>query len=762
MLFDGGMGSEIEKAGLNCAFAEDLNITASDEIRNIHLSYAASDFITTNTFGLNRIKYKGQYQIKDIALKAIENARASNKKVFFDIGPTGAMLKPLGTLEFDQAYEAYKEIVDITKDLVDGYILETFSDLYEIKSAILAVKENSSKPLFATMTFTENGRTLTGSTPEIVVNTLQGLGVDALGVNCSLGPKELLPIVKEFIKYSHLPVIVQANRGLPQINNGKTVYSLSVEEFSYYAEKFVSLGVSLIGGCCGTTPEFINSLKFLQGREVTATQALYETKINSALSIANIENISICGERLNPTGKKRLKEALKNKEYDYLISEAIAQEEKGAQILDINVGVPGENEAELMYNACTRIQEYISLPLQIDSTDVKAIEIGARYYNGIPLINSVNGDDKVMESIFPIVKKYGACVIGLTLDENGIPKTASERFEIAKKIVNKAKEYGIDRSRIIIDTLVLTASAEQSLVTETLKALTLVKTLGVKTALGVSNVSFGLPFRPLLNKTFLTMAMQSGLNMPILNPLDDEMMNAVRAYKVLAGIDKNSEKYIEFFNEVQSVNAPSSEKEISFEEAIKKGLKNSVIPLLDEKLKENEPMQIINQSIIPALEEIGVRYDKGQIYLPQLISAAEAAKSAFEYLSKLFPKDSVSKCTVIMATVKGDVHDIGKNIVKVVLESYGYMVIDLGKDTPTETVLDACGRFHPKAVGLSALMTTTVKSMEDTVRAIKEKYADITVFIGGAVITQDIANKIGADYYAPNALEFVKILDTLI
>lgn len=760
MLFDGGFGSEIEAKGLGQYEPVELNITHSEAIKGIHLSYSNADFSTTNTFGLNKIKYKGNYSIKELALAAINNARVANNLVFFDIGPTGMMLEPLGRLTFDEAYDAYKEVVDITKDLVDGYILETFSDLYELKAAVLAVKENCDKKVFASMTFDSSCRTLTGSTPEIMVNTLEGLGVDALGVNCSLGPKELYSVVERIINCTHTPVIIQPNRGLPKIKNGKTSYDLEFNEFDEYIKKYIDMGVSIIGGCCGTNPEFIEGISKYKGLAVKKLNNDYHTLINSASTLVNLENVKICGERLNPTGKKKLKEALLNENYDYLVNEAIKQMENGADLLDLNVGVPKIDEAKVMLNAIKRIQEYVDLPLQLDSSKKEALEIGARYYNGIPLINSVNGEDAVMDRIFPIAKKYGAIVLGLTLDENGVPKTAVERFEIAKKIISKAHEYGIRKERIIIDTLTLTASAEQALVKETLDALRMVKSLGVKTALGVSNVSFGLPNRGLLNKTFLTLAMANGLNMPIMNPMDIEMVNAIKAYNVLLNIDKNSESYIEEFQNVEN-KVVTTTSELTLYDAVKKGLKNEVNSLVIKELEVNDPMLVINEILIKALNEVGSLYDKGKLFLPQLITSAEAAKEAFKIISDKFPKNNVDNGTIIMATVKGDVHDIGKNIVKVVLESYGYNCIDLGKDTPIEVIVDAYNKYKPDAIGLSALMTTTVLSMEETIKALRAVDCKCPIFVGGAVLTADIANEIGADYYSKDALEFVNKLKEL-
>ena len=767
IVLDGATGTQLEEKGLfGCP--EDFNITAPEKIREIHRSYAAADIILTNTFGLNAIKYRGEFSVKEVALKAIENARSAKKSVFFNIGPTGAMLKPLGALSFDEAYSAFAELAEITKDLVDGYFVETFSDLYEAKACVLALKEHSKKPIYVTMTFDSSGRTLTGSTPEIVANTLEGLGVDALGVNCSLGPKEMESVVKRLLAASNVPVIVEPNRGLPVLKDGKTVYELGVDEFDFYIGKFVEMGVGVVGGCCGTTPGFINAISKYSGREVVRRAVAKKTAVNSATKLVGIEGVKICGERLNPTGKKKLKEALLNEDYDYLIDEAVKQQEAGADILDVNVGIPKIDEPRVMAEVLRRLQEYVDLPLQIDSSDKEAIEAGARYYNGIPIINSVNGEERVMNSVFPIAKKYGAVVLGLTMDDNGVPETAEERFSIAKRIVERAESYGIPRHKIMIDTLVLTASAEQKLVKETVEALRLVKTLGVKTALGVSNVSFGLPNRGLLNKTFLAMAMTCGLNMPILNPLDGEMTGAVRAYAVLSGEDENSERYIEAYKDFTPAAANSTaatrreDKSAStLYDCVKKGIKGRAAELCEEELQRSEPMEIVDGVLIKALDDVGKLYESGKLFLPQLVSSAEAAKAAFEVIGKRLPKNGDGDGLVVLATVKGDVHDIGKNIVKVVLESHGYSVLDLGKDVPKEKVVEAYIGHKPFAIGLSALMTTTVISMEETIKALRSVGCSSKIFVGGAVLNEETAREIGADYYTKDALEFAKVLNAL-
>ena len=766
IVFDGGFGSELERLGLR-GVPEELNITAAEEIKSIHRSYSCADIATANTFGLNPIKYHGSFSLRELAQKAVENAKASGNPVFFDVGPSGAMLEPIGTLTFEQAYDAFKEVAEISRDIADGYIVETFSDLYELKACILALKENSSLPIFATMTFDSSGRTLTGSTPEIAANTLAGLGVNALGVNCSLGPRELLPIVERLVNATDLPVIVQPNRGLPVMENGRTVYKLSADEFVKNIEKMLDMGVSIIGGCCGTTPEFIERISKFSGREVRKHAFAPRTLVNSANSICEIDGVKICGERLNPTGKKALKEALINDDLDYLVDVAVRQQEAGADILDVNAGLPQIDEKTVLPKIIKKLQEYCDLPLQLDSSNAEAVEAAARVYNGIPLINSVNGEREVMDKVFPIAKKYGAVVLGLAMDKNGVPKTARERCEIAERIIAAAAEYGIPRHRIMIDTLVVTASAEQMLVRQTLDALAMVRKLGVKTALGVSNVSFGLPNRPLLNRTFLSLAMERGLNMPIMDPLDGEMTGAVRAFELLTGIDENAENYIDIYKDF----TPSSQQTLktakenksaaTLYDCVKQGLKAHAAQLTEEELKTREPMEVVSDVLIKALDDVGRLYESGKLFLPQLISSAEAAKTAFAVVSQHMPQDSEQKGKVVLATVHGDVHDIGKNIVKVVIESYGWTVIDLGKDVPPERVVEAVRKHQPFAVGLSALMTTTVPSMEATVKALRADGCKAKIFVGGAVLNAETAEAIGADCYTKDALSMAKKLDEL-
>ena len=758
-IFDGAMGSSLEERGLISENVEDLNITHADIIKEIHLSYNEADFITTNTFGLNKFKYKGNFSIEEVALKAIENAKVVGKKVFFDIGPTGLLMKPLGTLEFESAYECFREIVEITKDKVDGYIIETFSDLLEIKACVLAVKENSDKPVFATMTFASNLRTLTGTSVEIMCNTLEGLGVDVLGVNCSLGPIDLYPVVEKLVDCAHIPVLVQPNRGIPQYVDGKAYYDLGVDVFKEYTKKFIDLGVSIVGGCCGTNASFINAIACYKGLDATKKENDYKTLVNSRERLVDLDNVTICGERLNPTGKKRLKDAIVNEDYDYLIKEAIIQKDAGANVLDINVGVPLIDEVKILKNAIQKVSEYVNLPLQIDSSDYKAIEEAVRVYCGIPIINSVNGKKEVMDNIFRIAKKYGAVVIGLTLDEDGVPLDYKKRVAIAKKIIKYAEKYDIPKHKIIIDTLVLTASSNQKMVNHTLKALSEITNMGVKTTLGVSNVSFGLPNRQLLNKTFLSLALGSGLTMPIINPLDKEMMDTIKAYKVLSNKDINASEYItEFKNIEKGLEKTKIENDVFT--MIEKGLKLEIAKQTEIELsKYDNPLMFIEEVLIKALFKVGDFYEKGMLYLPQLIASSEAAKIAFNTVLNKIPSSLVEKGNIIIGTVKGDIHDIGKNIVKVVLQSYGYSVIDLGKDVDSSVFVNAYRQYKPIAVGLSALMTTTINSMKETIKELKINDGSCKIFVGGAVLTQEIADKIGADYYCKTALDIVNILE---
>ena len=773
IIFDGAMGTMLQSMGLKSGeLPEILNIKESDKIIEIHKGYidSGAKVITTNTFGANERKLeKSGFTVEEVIDRAIENAReaSKNRNVFIalDIGPIGELLEPEGTLSFDDAYNIFKrQVVQGIKSGADLVLIETMTDLYEAKAAVLAAKENSSLPVFCTMSFESDRRTFMGCSAASMAMVLQGLGVDALGVNCSLGPKEIEPVLDEILSISKVPVMVQPNAGLPCICGGETVFNVSPEEFAYYGKKFVQKGVRIIGGCCGTTYSHIKSLSSslenisvqkhipaLSGGVCTPTKAIF------------IEGIKVIGERINPTGKKFLKEALKKGDMDYIVKEAISQVDAGADILDINVGLPEIDQAETMAKIIREIQSVLlNVPLQIDSSNPEVIERALRAYNGKAIVNSVNGEDRVLDSILPLVKKYGAAVIGLTLDEKGIPLTAGERFLVAQKIINKAEQYGIDREDVYIDCLTLTAAAQQKEVIETIKAVTMVKKkLKVKTVLGVSNVSFGLPERGILNRTFLAAALGAGLDLPIINPLDKDMMDTVKASKVLWNMDAGAAQYLKSFKntEKQKVTVERQDSRDLYTVVVS-GIKEEAKGAALELLKCQKPLEVINKYVIPALDTVGQKYERGEIFLPQLIQSAESVKKAFEVIKQKISEEenfNIYRGKIILATVKGDIHDIGKNIVKALLENYGFEVIDLGKDVPGERIIEAALKNGIKLVGLSALMTTTVKNMEEIIKQIRKYCPECRVMAGGAVLNKEYAEMIGADYYARDAMEGVRI-----
>ena len=776
IILDGAMGTLIQKSGVSYDHSpETLNITEPGMIASFHREYikAGSDIVYTNTFGANSYKLEGSgYTVEQIVKAGVENAKKAVKGtdalVALDIGPIGMLLEPAGSLSFERAYEYFKEqmIAGCEADLI---VIETMTDLYELKAAVLAAKEISDKPVITTMTFERSGRTFTGVSPASAALTLTGLGVSALGVNCSLGPDELEPVVAEMSRYTNLPLIVKANAGLPDPNSNE--YNILPDKFASCVSDLLKYGVKIVGGCCGTNPEYIKQIKTkLSGKTYTPAAEKSDTSVCSASTAVEINGPRIIGERINPTGKKLFKQALVNNDIDYILTQALSQVSAGAQILDVNVGHPEIDEKAMMVRVIKAIQAVCDAPLQIDSTKPDVLEAGLRSYNGKPIVNSVNGEEKSLSSVLPLVKKYGASVIGLTLDEKGIPKTADGRFEIAKRIVERAEKLGIDKKDVYIDCLTLTVSAEQDACTQTLKALHRVKTeLGCKTCLGVSNISFGLPNRELVNSTFLTMALEEGLDLPIINPNADAMTGAVRAYRVLSGIDKNSAEFIAQYNDLS--NAPKSVQKTEKSEsdifsAVYSGLKNEGAEATKALLKENEPMKIVNEMLIPALDKVGEDFEKNKIFLPQLIQSANTAQVCFDVIKSHLSNtgsDSVSKGKIIMATVKGDIHDIGKNIVKVLLDNYGYTVVDLGKDVDPQLIVDTAVEQNITMVGLSALMTTTLKSMEETIKLIRntkelqnsDGSSKVTVFVGGAVLTKDYAMKIGADYYCRDAKESV-------
>ena len=773
IFLDGAMGTMLQRSGLEIGgVPEFLNLTDPKLIENIHKSYieAGSDIVYTNTFGANRYKLKGESVDKVIgaAVSIAKKACGGKALAALDIGPIGQLLEPTGTLSFEEAYDIFKEQVIAGKD-ADIIVFETMTDLYELKAAVLAAKENSDKPILCTMTFEENKRTFTGCSISSMALTLEGLGVDAVGINCSLGPKQLVPLCDELMKWTDLPVILKPNAGLPDPVTNE--YNVDAFDFADQMTHAAKHGVKFMGGCCGTDPEFISELK--KALEDIVPERCRAEKCAAVCSPSNtvvIDRPRIIGERINPTGKKLFKEALRNNDMGYILGKAVEQIKAGADILDVNVGLPEIDEKEMMIRTVKEIQSITDTPLQIDSTIPEVLDAALRVYNGKPIVNSVNGEEKSLETVLPLVKKYGACVVGLTLDKDGIPAQAEKRFEIAKKILSRAMEYGIPKENVFIDCLTLTASAEQEAVMETLKALHRVKEeLGLKTVLGVSNISFGLPNRPMINQTFLTMALAYGLDLPIINPNVDAMSGAVRAYKLLKNIDKNSVEFIAAYSGTDS--APKQQaaavdaKDMELGYAIENGLKEESAKATAKMLEKTDAMEIVNGTLIPALDRVGEQFEKGTIFLPQLILTAGAAQAAFGVIrEKMLSGDSkpVSKGKIVLATVKGDVHDIGKNIVKVLLENYGYDVIDLGKDVPCEKVVEAAIEHKVKLVGLSALMTTTLGSMEKTIQLLHENNVPCKVVVGGAVLTPEYAKQIKADYYAKDAKETVDIAKIVV
>lgn len=774
VLLDGAMGTLIQKSGVKYdSVPETLNITHPELIESFHKAYAdaGSDIVYANTFGANAYKLKESgYSVDEIIKSGVANAKkaiqGTDCLVALDIGPIGQLLEPAGSLSFDSAYDYFREQI-LAGQGADVIVFETMTDLYELKAAVLAAKENSDKPIIATMTFERNGRTFTGVSPASAAVTLTGLGVDAVGVNCSLGPDELEGVVSEISKYTDLPLVIKANAGLPDPNSNE--YDILPDKFADCVADLLKYGVKLIGGCCGTTPEYIAEIKkMLEDKSYQPQKKSVDTTVCSASTVVEINGPRIIGERINPTGKKLFKQALVDNNIDYILTQALSQVNGGAEILDVNVGHPEIDEKKMMVRVLKAIQSVCDAPLQIDSTKPDVLDSGLRYYNGKPIVNSVNGEEKSLSTVLPLVKKYGASVVGLTLDENGIPKTAEGRFEIAKRIVSRAEELGIDRRDVYIDCLTLTVSAEQDACRETLKALHRVKTeLGCKTCLGVSNISFGLPNRELVNRTFLTMALEEGLDLPIINPNVESMTGAVRAYRVLSGIDKNSVEFINAYNDAApAVTSAPKNTEVDIFTAVYNGLKSEGAAVTKRLLDTTDAMQIVNEMLIPALDRVGDDFEKNKIFLPQLIQSANTAQECFEVIKNHISKTSgspVSKGKIILATVKGDIHDIGKNIVKVLLDNYGYTVVDLGRDVDPHLVVDTAVEQNIKMIGLSALMTTTLKSMEDTIKLIRQTKelqnpdgtSKCVVFVGGAVLTEDYAMKIGADYYCKDAKESV-------
>ncbi|EEG30803.1 putative 5-methyltetrahydrofolate--homocysteine methyltransferase [[Clostridium] methylpentosum DSM 5476] len=771
LVFDGAMGTMLQNKGMQVGdLPETLNFTHPELVTEIHREYveAGSDVVSANTFQANEFKLHGcGYTVEQVITQAVKLGKQSGAKfVALDVGPLGQLVEPMGTVKFETAYELFRQqVVTGERAGADLIIIETMSDLYETKAALLAAKENTSLPVIVSLTYQGDGRTFTGTDPITGTITLQSLGADAVGVNCSIGPDDLIPIVEQILTYAQVPVIMQANAGLPKIEDGKTVYDVHAEEFAEAVSRMMDRGVRIVGGCCGTDPDYIRLLrKKADGMKPVATNPKRVTAVTSGTRTVVLDRcVTVIGERINPTGKKRLKEALRENRMDYIVGEAINQANAGADVLDVNVGLPEIDEPAMIARAVKEVQGVTNLPVQVDSSDPAAIESGVRACNGRPIINSVNGKAENLAAVLPIVKKYGAVVVGLTLDEDGIPATAEGRFAVAKRIVETAAEYGIPKEDILIDCLTLTASAQQEQVLATLDAIKLVKErLGVKTVLGVSNVSFGLPSRPLLNSVFLAAAFGAGLDAPILNPLSKEMMDAVNTFRVINYQDRDAVRYIDRYANAQPAQQ-AAVGEISLKEMIVQGRKEEAPAKVRELLQTTPALEVIDSHFVPALDIVGQRYEKGEIFLPQLMQSAETVKASFEVIKASMDagEKTQSKGRVIVATVLGDIHDIGKNIAKMLLENYGYDVIDLGKDVPIETVVQTAKEQDIQLIGLSALMTTTVKNMKDTISAIRGAGLNCKIMVGGAVLNEEYAEFVGADFYVKDGRESVELAQSI-
>lgn len=753
--FDGGMGTMLNlKAG---ELPELLNINDPERVYAIHKAYADAgcNIISANTFGANRFKYDN---VDEIVKSAVKNAKRTGKKVALDIGPTGKLLKPMGDLDFEECVDIFADVVKAGRDDADLVLLETFGDLYEIKAAMLAVKENCDLPLVVSMIFDEKARLLTGADVRTACAVVEGLGADAIGFNCGLGPKQMIPLVEELEKHASIPILVMPNAGLPESVNGETIFNVDPDEFASYMTQIAKMGVSYLGGCCGTTPAHLKAMiEATKDIEDKVPEFKNETIVASYSKSVDLSEGAVIGERINPTGKKLMKEALRNKDMDYVLRQGITQSEAGAHILDVNMGLPEIDEKEMLCSGVYELQSVLPVPLQLDSGDAKAMEAALRLYNGKAMINSVNGKEKSMKEVFPLAKKYGGVVVCLCLDEDGIPSTAQGRIAIAKKIIKRAAEYGIDKKNLAVDALVMTISTDTNNAIETLNAVDYIRnTLGVNTVLGVSNISFGLPNREAVNTAFYTLAMSRGLSAGIINPNSRPMMNAFFSYKALAGKDESCQEYIKSAVDTEIVQKTEN---LDLKTAIIKGMKEESTRCAKELLENTESLVIINDYIIPALDVVGDGFEKNTIFLPQLLMSADSAKAAFDEIKAHFVMSGAEQVKgekIIIATVEGDIHDIGKNIVKVLLQNYGFDVMDLGKDVKCEKVLEEAQKNNVKLVGLSALMTTTVPNMEKTIKLLHDN-TDAKVFVGGAVLTRDYAKMINADFYAKDAMESVRI-----
>ncbi len=782
LYFDGGMGTLLQSKGLKAGELPELwNITHADEVKDIHLGYlkAGSNIISANTFGANCLKFENYEEIIAAAIgnakKAIAEYEGDREKCFIalDIGPTGKMLEPLGDMKFEDAVEVFRKTAVLGEKYgADLIIVETMNDSYETKAAVLACKESTNLPVFVSNVFDENRKLMTGADPKAMIAMLEGLGADIIGMNCSLGPKQMLGVAEEYMKYASVPVLVQPNAGMPRSEKGKTVFDVTADEFSDIMREIALMGASVLGGCCGTTPEYIKmTVEKTKNLPYTAPENKNITMVSSYTHAVEIGGAPVLiGERINPTGKPKFKQALREGNIGYILSEGISQQEKGVHILDVNVGLSEIDEDKMLTDSVRELQSVLDLPLQLDSVKASSLEKAMRIYNGKPLINSVNGKQESMDAILPLVKKYGGCVIALTIDESGIPDTAQGRLAIAEKIVRECGKYGIDKKEIIVDPLAMTVSSDDNSARVTLESVRLIKEkLGVKTSLGVSNISFGLPRRDEVNSIFMSLAFGMGLDCAIMNPYSVSMMQSYYTYMALSGMDKGCMNYINFASAVKTENVTvdsavkmSAEYGSQLQKAIIKGVKNDAYSFAEELLKEKAPLDVINKEIVPALDEVGKCFEKKTMYLPQLLMAAEAASRAFDAVKeKMGDSSGESKGKIIVATVKGDIHDIGKNIVKVLLENYGYDVIDLGKDVEPEAVVACAKKNGVKLVGLSALMTTTTEAMAETVALLRKELPEVKTMVGGAVLTKEYADMIGADYYAKDAMEGVRIAESI-
>lgn len=785
IFFDGGLGSLLQERGLKPGeLPETWNLTRPEVLYDIHRAYldAGADIILANTFGANGFKYDN---LEEIVTAAVVNAKKavadSGRKAYvaLDMGPTGKLLKPMGTLDFEECVSIYADVVRYgAKAGADLILIETMSDTYELKAAVLAAKENSNLPVVATVVFDEHHKMLTGATPEVVVALLEGLRVDAIGMNCGLGPKQMKPIFETMARYASIPLVITPNAGLPRSENGKTVYDVGPEEFAEDMEEIINMGAWMAGGCCGTTPAHIKALtercSGITPKPLTDKDYTIVTSYSTAVELGG--RPVIIGERINPTGKSKFKQALRDNNMEYILEEGVKQSDSGAHILDVNVGLPEIDEPAMMRRTVYELQSVLPLPLQIDTTDSVAMEQAMRIYNGKPMINSVNGKEEIMHQIFPLVQKYGGTVVGLALDEAGIPDTAEGRLAVAKKIYDTAAQYGIKPKDIVIDALTMTMSTDNNSANITLDTVREIKAHGGRTVLGVSNISFGLPQREVINSGFFLMAMQAGLSAGIINPNARAMIQAYDTYCVLGGFDSQCMSYIEKYAVVEPTpvaQTVTSVKQagkavtgnLSLTDCIVKGLKEQAYKATKDELGTKDTMEIINGELVPALDIVGKGFEKGTVFLPQLLMSAEAAKAGFEAIKEYVSSQGTNqekKATIVIATVKGDIHDIGKNIVKVLLENYGYDVIDLGKDVPPETVVDKVIETHAPLVGLSALMTTTVVSMEETIKKLHESAPWCKIMVGGAVLTQEYADMIGADFYGKDAMQSVYYAEELL